>query len=157
MDSLWNAYVSGQEHTVKCTVQINTENTAQSFGRFGQMAEWSFTNYVVLGSNPAAVTVNFMLGKFEFYWFFHGLIISEKNINENDVKWFTRSCNLICHSSVFTRKTCFDRNLLWFCSLYLPRSCLVLVVYNKTNIPCLCCLISKLFTLSNIICNSSGE
>ena len=32
---------------------------------------------------------------------------------------------------------CFNRNLLCFVSLYLPRSCLVLVAYNKTNIPCL--------------------
>ena len=30
---------------------------------------------------------------------------------------------------------CFDQNLLCFVSLYLPRSCLVLVAYNKTNIP----------------------
>ena len=29
--------------------------------------------------------------------------------------------------------------------------CLVLVAYNKTNIPCLFCLMSKLFTLGNII------
>ena len=26
-----------QEHTVKCTVQISTQDTAQSFGQFGQM------------------------------------------------------------------------------------------------------------------------
>ena len=32
MDSLWNAYVTWQEHTVNCTVQISTQNTAQSFG-----------------------------------------------------------------------------------------------------------------------------
>ena len=157
MDSLWNAYVSGQEHTVKCTVQINTENTAQSFGRFGQMAEWSFTNYVVLGSNPAAVTVNFMLGKFEFYWFFHGLMISEKNIDEKNIKWFTRSCNLMCRSLVFAKKDlCFERHLMCFVSLYLPRSCLVLVACNKTNIPFHSCLISKLFTLGNIIFNYLG-
>ena len=28
VDSLWNAYVTWQEHTVKCTVQISTHNTA---------------------------------------------------------------------------------------------------------------------------------
>ena len=33
----------------------------------------------------------------------------------------------------------------------LPRSCLMLVAYNRTNILCLFCLVSKLFTLSNII------
>ena len=38
-----------------------------------------------------------------------------------------------------------------FFSLYPPRSCLVLVPYNKTNTPCLFCLILKLFTLGNII------
>ena len=31
-----------------------------------------------------------MLGKFEFYWFYHGLMISEKNIKKNNIKWFTR-------------------------------------------------------------------
>ena len=29
LDSLWNAYVTWQEHTVKWTVQISTQNTAQ--------------------------------------------------------------------------------------------------------------------------------
>ena len=28
-------YVTWQEHTVRCTVQINNRNTAQSFGQFG--------------------------------------------------------------------------------------------------------------------------
>ena len=27
----WNAYMTRQEHTVKCTIQISTQNTAQSF------------------------------------------------------------------------------------------------------------------------------
>ena len=31
IDSLWNAYVTWQEHTLKCTIQISTHNTAQSF------------------------------------------------------------------------------------------------------------------------------
>ena len=30
-----NAYMTWQEHTVKCTVQISTQNRAQSFGHFG--------------------------------------------------------------------------------------------------------------------------
>ena len=38
-----NAYVTWQEHTVKCTVQITTHNSSQSFGQFGQMVECSFT------------------------------------------------------------------------------------------------------------------
>ena len=29
-----NAYMTWQEHTVKCTVQISTQNRAQSFGHF---------------------------------------------------------------------------------------------------------------------------
>ena len=37
------AYVTWQEHTVKCTVQMSTQNTAQSFGQFGQMVECGFT------------------------------------------------------------------------------------------------------------------
>ena len=35
------------------------QNTAQSFGQFGQMLECSFTNYVVLCSSPVAVTSDF--------------------------------------------------------------------------------------------------
>ena len=34
LDSLWNAYVASYEHTVKCTVQTSTYNSAQSFGQF---------------------------------------------------------------------------------------------------------------------------
>ena len=36
---------------------------------------------------------------------------------------------------------CCDRHLLRFVSLYFPRSCLVLVAYNKTNVSSLFCLI----------------
>ena len=49
------------------------------------------------------------------------------------------------------------RNLSCFVSLYLSISCLMLVAYNKTNVPCLFCLILKLFTLSNIIFNSASR
>ena len=48
--------MSRQEHTVKSTLQISTQNTARSFGQFGQMVECSFKNKVVLGSSPVAVT-----------------------------------------------------------------------------------------------------
>ena len=44
VDSLLNAYVTWQEHIVKCTVQISTHNSARSFGQFGQTVECSFTN-----------------------------------------------------------------------------------------------------------------
>ena len=56
----------------------------------------------------------------------------------------------------FLRKKnlCFDRNLLCFVSLYLPRPCLVLVAYNKKIFHVFfLCLISKLFTLGNTIPN----
>ena len=33
-----------QEHTVKCSVQISTQTTVQSFGQFGQMVECSIKN-----------------------------------------------------------------------------------------------------------------
>ena len=56
--------------------------------------------------------------------------------------------------SFYEKNLCFDRNLLCFVSLYLPKSCLVLMAYNKTSIPCLFCLISKLFTLGNIMFKS---
>ena len=34
VDSLWNAYMTWQEHTVKYTIHISTQNIAQSFGLF---------------------------------------------------------------------------------------------------------------------------
>ena len=34
-------------HTVKCTVQISTQNAEQSFGQFGQMVECSFKQFWV--------------------------------------------------------------------------------------------------------------
>ena len=45
-----------QEHTVRYTVQISTQNTARSFAQFGQMVQCSFKNYVALGESPVAVT-----------------------------------------------------------------------------------------------------
>ena len=42
--ALRNTYVTWQGHTVKCTVQISSQNAAQSFGQFGQMVECSFKN-----------------------------------------------------------------------------------------------------------------
>ena len=42
--SLWNTHVTRQEHKVKWTVQITTQNTAQSFGHFDQVVDCSFTN-----------------------------------------------------------------------------------------------------------------
>ena len=33
VDSLWNTYMTWQEHTVKCNIQISIHNTAQSFGK----------------------------------------------------------------------------------------------------------------------------
>ena len=44
VDSLWNAYMTWQEHSVKCIIQIITHNTAQSFGYFGQRGEYWPTN-----------------------------------------------------------------------------------------------------------------
>ena len=88
---------------------------------------------------------------------FHGLImISEKNINKNDIQWFTRSYSLICRSSVFTKKTC-----------VLTEICCVLLVFIfpdlvwcwwhiiKQIFHAFFCLISKLFTLGKIISNSA--
>ena len=42
--SHWNAYMTWQEYTVNCTVEISTHNTAQSFSQFVQMAECLFTS-----------------------------------------------------------------------------------------------------------------
>ena len=92
-----------------------------------------------------------MLGKFQLHWFFHGLMISEKNKN-NDLLAVVVKYVVV---QVLRKDSFFDRNLLCFVSFYLPRSCLVLVAYNKRNILCLFCLISKLFTLGNITFNSA--
>ena len=66
--------------------------------------------------------------------FFHGLVISEININKNKIKWFTWSCSVICRSLVFTKNTCVLTEICCFVSIYPSRSCLVFVPYNKTNI-----------------------
>ena len=51
-----NPYVTGEKDTVKCTVQISTQNNSQLFVEFGQMVECSFKNCLVLGSSPDTVT-----------------------------------------------------------------------------------------------------
>ena len=92
-----------------------------------------------------------MSGKFKFYWFFHGLMISEKistKIIKNNLLGVAVKYVII---QFLQKKLCFAQNLLCFVGLYFPRSCLVLVAYNKTNIPCLFCLMSKLCTLGNVI------
>ena len=53
---VWIHSETWQEHTVKCTIQMSTQNTSRSFGQFSQMVECSFKNYVVLGLSPVAVT-----------------------------------------------------------------------------------------------------
>ena len=35
------------------------------------------------------------------------------------------------------KSVCCDENLPCFVSFYFPKSCMVIVAYNKTNIPCL--------------------
>ena len=57
VDSLWNAYVTWREHTVICTAQVSTQNRAESFGQFGQMAESFWASLVILGSSLVAVTL----------------------------------------------------------------------------------------------------
>ena len=47
------------------------------------------------------------------------------------------SCQYLVVQFLRKKNLCFDRSLLCFVSLYLPRSSLVLVAYNKINIPCL--------------------
>ena len=39
--------------------------------------------------------------------------------------------------SFYEKTFCCDQNFLCFISIYLSKFCLVLVAYNKTNIPCL--------------------
>ena len=90
-----------------------------------------------------------MLWTFEFCWFFSWANDFRKNITKYNIKWFTRSCSLICRSSVFTKKTYVLTEICCFVSIYLLTSCLALVACNKTNIPFLFCFISKLFSLSN--------
>ena len=58
--------------------------------------------------------------------------------------------------SFYENNLCFYRDSLCFVSLYLLRSCLVLVAYSETDIPCLF-LISKLMTVSNIIFNPASR
>ena len=44
-----------KEHTLKCTVQITTHNSAKLFGQFDRMVEFWFPNKVVVGSSPVKV------------------------------------------------------------------------------------------------------
>ena len=39
VDSLWNAYITRQEHTVKCTVQISNHNTTQ-LNHLASLPKW---------------------------------------------------------------------------------------------------------------------
>ena len=100
-------------------------------------------------SCQSRISCQFHVRKIRILLIFSWVNDFRKNINKSNIKWFARSCSTICCSFVLWP------NLLYLASLYLPRSCLVLVTYNKTNIPCLFCLISKLFTLGNIIFNSA--
>ena len=36
--------VTSQEHTIKCTIKISTQNIPQSFGKFRELVECCFTN-----------------------------------------------------------------------------------------------------------------
>ena len=54
--SIWLYVLAMSPSHSKCTAQISTQNTAQSFGQFHQMVQCSFTNQVVLGSSPVTVT-----------------------------------------------------------------------------------------------------
>ena len=101
-----------------------------------------------------------MLGKFEFSLFFHGLMISDKNINKSNIKLFkfTGSCNYICCSSVFTKII-----------LCLSEICCVLSVFIFPDLSwcwwriikqifyAFFSLISKLFTLGKIIFNCASR
>ena len=88
-----------------------------------------------------------MLGSSNSIDFFHELMISEKNINKNNIKWFTRSCSLICRSSVFRKKTC---DLTKICCVFLVFVLADLVWcwchIMKQIFHALFCLISKIFT-----------
>ena len=75
-----------------------------------------------------------MLRKFQFYWFFHGLI-SEKlstKIIENDLLGVVVKYVVV---QLLRKKTCVLTEIS--CVLYISIYRLVLVAYNKTNIPCL--------------------
>ena len=58
MDSHWTAHLISQEHAVKCTVQISSQNTAQLFGQLGKMVECFFKNQVVPASSLVALILN---------------------------------------------------------------------------------------------------
>ena len=84
-------------------------------------------------------------------------MISERNINKNNIKLGVVVKYVVVQFLQKKNNFCFDRNLLCFVSLYHPRSCLVLVAYDKINIPCIFLLISKLFTHVSIIFNSASR
>ena len=89
-------------------------------------------------------------------WPNHGLMISEKSINKNNIKWFTRSCSWIS-CLVFTKKTCVVTKI--YCVLLafiLPDLVWCWWHIIKQIFHSFFCLISKLLTFGNIIFNSAS-
>ena len=67
IDSLWKAYMTWQKHTVTCTVQISTQNTAKWLSA-RLRAKWHVVR-VQLQSLPMYVILCFIFNLCECYWF----------------------------------------------------------------------------------------
>ena len=68
MHSLWDSYVTWQEHRVKCAVQISTHNTAQSFKekfRPVWLNGWVFV-YKLIGCGFESSCSHFIRWRFKF-------------------------------------------------------------------------------------------
>ena len=56
-----------------------------------------------------------MLEKSKFYWFFHGLMNSQKNINKNNIKWFTAIVVKYVVVQFSQKKNCvLTKNNFWY-------------------------------------------
>ena len=60
-----------------------------------------------------------------------------KIINNNNIKWILGAVVKYVVVQFLREKLVFWPEFVAFVILYLPRSCLVLMAYSKTNIPCL--------------------
>ena len=86
------------------------------------VTSWMWIMFSFLVWCQSRISCQFHVPKIRILLIYSWVNDFRKNINKNNRKWFTNSCSYMCCSSVFTKKNlCFDRNVMCFLSLYLPR------------------------------------
>ena len=115
---------------------------------------WTMLSFLIM--HQSQISCRFHVRKIRILLIFSWVNDFRKNINKSNITWFTRSCSWICCSSGFTEKYCVVTKI-W---------CVLLAFIFPDRVWCwwhiikqifhaFFCLISKLFTLGNIIFNSA--